>query len=172
MCAISTRNSASQNARAGQYFFWGICRSILAGFFEELHYRWIYFYLSIITVKLSNFCFLGFMGLPIVKWFHVYVGGPIFNFLTFGQLKTWLVNPDIWFVGSALLIVNAKFRDGHAYQGTWGLLNSWICGFFLFWLALSHGLLASIVIHFSYNGLIFTIQSINRLVGLLQEKIE
>ena len=168
--AIFTCYSASQNARAGQHFFWGLCISVVAGFFEEILYRWIYFYLLIISVKLSNFCFLGFIGLPIIKWLHVYISGPIFNLLTFGQLKTWLVNPDIWFVGSALLVVNAKFRDGHAYQGIWGLLNSWVLGFFLFRVALSHGLLAAIVVHFFYDALIFTIESVDRLVGLLREK--
>lgn len=160
--AFLTRNSAEENRSADGYWLAGLYASLLAGVTEEIRFRWLYFYLCIISVKLSNFIFFGWLGLPLVKWIHVYIGGPVFNFLTFGHLAEYLVVPSIWFVGSALLIINGEFRDGHAYQGPIGLLNSWVLGFFFFWLALKFGLPAAIVVHVVYDALLFTIEFIDR----------
>lgn len=185
--SLLTRNSKAENRESLRYFLSGWYISILAGVTEEIRFRWLFFMLSTASIKMTNWVFGGFwqnilhpailswlrshLWLPaydllftgIIRWAHVYIGGPCFNLLTFGHLVEWLVNPNVWAVGSALLVVNAKFRDGHTYQGPIGVLNSWVLGFHFFWLTLTWGLPAAIVVHTLYDGLIFTIGALDRL---------
>lgn len=50
-------------------------------------------------------------------------------------------------------------RNGHAYQGWFGTINSWFLGLYFFYIMLTHGLLAAIVVHFTYDFIIFTIRA-------------
>ena len=162
LSSFLTRNSPKENRNAEGYLLAGLYASLLAGITEEIRFRWLYFYLCMISVRITNFLFFGWLGLPIGKWIHVYIGGPVFNVLTLGYLSDYLVTPSIWYVGSALLIINAKFRDGNAYQGPLGYINSWVLGFFFFWLTLNYGLLSAIVVHFIYDALLYTIEYVDR----------
>ena len=62
------------------------------------------------------------------------------------QLFNWL------FFGWA-----GRFRDGHAYQGLLGFVNSWFCGMFFFWIMFNHGLFASMIVHALYNLFIYLV---------------
>lgn len=50
-----------------------------------------------------------------------------------------------------LVSANAKFRDGHGYQGAFGMLNSWVIGFIFIHAMLFHGLWVAIIIHVIYD---------------------
>ncbi|MFH1367287.1 MAG: hypothetical protein ABIH38_04885 [Patescibacteria group bacterium] len=56
----------------------------------------------------------------------------------------------------AILWSNAKFRDGHKYQGAAGMLNSYIFGFYMFYLAFNYGLAYAIVVHFAFDLFLFS----------------
>lgn len=133
---------------------WGMLTSLWAGVMEEICFRWLIFMSGIVGVKVTNFFFFGFLGFGVPRWFQLNVLGPLANFATFGVLKDVLVNPYLWAVGAALISANAFFRDGHKYQGWFGILNSWFIGMFLFWVLFAYGLVACIVIHFAYDALI------------------
>ncbi len=68
-------------------------------------------------------------------------------------------NSDHWtyllYVG-AILWSNAKFRDGHKYQGPSGMLNSYVIGIYMFYVAFTHGLIYAIVLHVMFDAVLFT----------------
>jgi len=131
--------------------------SAWAGIAEEIAFRWIFFLYGMIGIKVGNFIFLGFIpGWGIPENIYGYIVGPIANFFTFGLMENWLFHPTHWAIGAAILAANAKFRDGHKYQGPFGIINSWYIGMFFFWIMFTYGLLAAIVVHFVYDFLIFT----------------
>ena len=133
----------------------GFIISSWAGFMEEITHRWLIFLGGIVTVKIANFFFFGFLGFGIPEWFHMHLFGPIANFVTLGHLEDFIFHPVSWAVGASMLSANALFRDGHSYQGIFGWLNSWIFGFMMFYLLFQYGLWACIIIHFAYDLLIF-----------------
>ncbi|NTU98553.1 hypothetical protein HGA64_00910 [Candidatus Falkowbacteria bacterium] len=57
---------------------------------------------------------------------------------------------------SAVLWSNAKFRDGHKYQGCAGMLNSYLIGFYMFYICFTHGLLYAVVVHFIFDAVLFS----------------
>lgn len=97
-------------------------------------------------------------GLPpqIPEWFHMNVWGPLANWTTFGALQDYIFHPTGFAVGAAMLYANAFFRDGHKYQGFFGVLNSWFLGMFFFYIMLHHGLPAAILVHFLYDVVVFS----------------
>jgi hypothetical protein len=139
---------------AEKLFGIGMLVSLWAGVMEEICFRWLIFLSGIVGIKVINFFFFGFLGFGLPHWFQLNVTGPVANFMTFGYLKDVLVNPNMWAVGASLLATNAFFRDGHKYQGWFGVVNSWFAGMFFFWLLFTYGLLAAIVVHFAYDALI------------------
>lgn len=95
-----------------------------------------------------------------VKWFSTTVVVPIADFMSFGKMHNLLTtntvtNPDAWAIGAAIIVANAKFRDGHKYLGLLGFVNSWYIGLVMFWLMFTFGLVAAIFCHFLYDFLIF-----------------
>lgn len=86
-----------------------------------------------------------------VYWVYNHIIFPVLNFVSIGTLSPILYNGhEPLFVMGAIL-ANAKFRDGHKYQGTFGLLNSWIGGFVLLYAMLTYGLLVAIIVHAIYD---------------------
>ena len=71
-----------------------------------------------------------------------------------------LFHPSSWAVGAAVISANAFFRDGHKYQGILGVLNSWFAGMFFFWMMFAHGLWAAMVVHFTYDVVVFTVATL------------
>ncbi len=118
---------------------------------EELAFRWLLFLSAIVGVKVLNFLLLGFIpGWGLYELLHVHVAGPLANLVTLGYLKPQILGSG-WAIGAALLSTNAFFRNGHAYQGPVGILNSWFLGMFMFWLTFKYGLVASIAFHIANN---------------------
>ncbi len=133
----------------------GFFISLLAGTWEEIAFRFVYFLSAIVTVQIGNFLFFGFLGFGIPEWFYLHVAGPIANFTTLGYLEPYLFFEGSWAVGAAILSANAFFRDGHKYQGVFGWINSWFGGMLFFYLAFNYGLLSAIFIHFLYDMICF-----------------
>lgn len=141
-------------------FVSGTFISIWAGIAEEMAFRWIFFFSSIVMLPLLNWIFGGFIGLELIRWLYQYILCPIANFLTFGHLEPYLMNGYGWVVGAAVISSNGRFRDGHAYQGFFGLVNSWFLGMYMHWVVFKYGILPAMFIHFFYDFIIFTLEAI------------
>jgi hypothetical protein len=133
----------------------GTSISLWAGIMEEICFRWIIFFGAIVSAKITNFLFFGWLGFGLTSWLQIHLFGPINNWVTLGYLSKQLADPANWAIGAGLLSANAFFRDGHKYQGYFGWVNSWFIGMFLFWVTFNYGLPAAILIHFVYDFLIF-----------------
>lgn len=133
----------------------GTLISLWAGVMEEISFRWLIFYAKIFWIKVANFLLFGFLGFGLIRLFQLHLFGPIADFTTFGSLQGFLTAPAAWAIGASMLATNAIFRDGHAYQGWFGLVNSWFSGMFFFWLMFGYGLPAAILIHFLYDFVVF-----------------
>ncbi|MBI4435297.1 CPBP family intramembrane metalloprotease [Candidatus Uhrbacteria bacterium] len=134
----------------------GTLISLRAGIVEEIAYRWLIFLAAIAMIRIPNFLFFGFLGFGIPEWFHNHVWGPVANWTTFQQLQPYIFSEYGWAAGAAMLTSNSFFRDGHKYQGLFGIINAWFLGMFFFWIMFTHGLWAAIVVHTLYDFLIFT----------------
>lgn len=129
----------------------GFAISVWAGVVEEICFRWLIFLNCLWCAKLGNLILCGFP-----EWLYMHIFGPIANWTTFGLMQEYLYHPASWAVGASILSANAAFRDGHKYQGPFGIINSWYIGMFFFWAMFKYGLIASILLHFLYDFLIFT----------------
>lgn len=135
----------------------GFISSAFAGITEEISFRWLIFLHCIWVIQLTNYIFFGFAGFGISEWIYTIILIPIASFLSLGALDAILYSPIGWFIGAAVLLSNAMFRDGHKYLGLLGYVNSWFVGLYLFYLMFEFGLISSIVIHFLYDMVIFVI---------------
>ncbi len=152
-CSL-TNNERKINKYAEDIITKGTVVSIIAGVFEEICFRWWFFYGEILGFKLINLIFCG-----AIQWLFLEVFSPLTNWVTLGYLQDYLINPNVhWAVGAAIIGANGKFRDGHVYLGWFGFLNSWFIGMFMFYLMFNFGLLAAILSHFIYDQIIFTIR--------------
>lgn len=154
--AFLTLNKREINEKAESILTNGFAISLTAGVLEELCFRWAIFLGTIVIAKVANFVLLGFIGFGLIELLHLWVCGPFVNFLTVGKME-WLIFDQGWAVGAAVLAANARFRNGHKYLGWFGFLNSWILGFFFFWIMFNYGLWTAILVHFLYDMMIFTI---------------
>jgi len=161
---FATSNPFWLNRQAEKNFAKNMTTSLMAGFGEEIFFRWLAFMWAIVAVKVSNFLFFGWLGLGVPEFLQVHLFGVVTNFLTLGLLHDQLVNPANWAIGAAILVANAKFRDGHKYQGPFGLVNSWFIGMFFFYLMFTYGLIAAIVVHFLYDFLIDIVRYVDQVV--------
>lgn len=135
----------------GEMFRTGAIISLWAGVTEEIAFRWLIFLSSITSLAIGNWFLFDWAGFGVAEWFHLNAWGPIANWSTAGYLEPWIFDSRTWLVGGAMLTTNAFFRNGHKYQGIFGWVNSWFMGMFLFYVMLTHGLLAGIVIHVIYD---------------------
>lgn len=142
-------------------FVSGFWVSVRAGLFEEVTIRWVIFLAAIPLALFGNFIFFDFMGFGVAEWIHLNIAGPVANFTTMEYLQPWLFHETSWSIGAALLVANAFFRSGHAYQGIFGLINSWVLGMYFFWVMFTHGLVPAILIHFLYDFIIFTLVAVH-----------
>lgn len=166
--ALIKRNNRKTNRHVERILVGGFLVSLFAGVTEEVSFRWLIFYSGIVGYKILNWLIFGWAGFGVFQWFQLSIAAPISNFLTLGYLQPILFGSCGWAVGAALLTSNGKFRDGHAYQGIFGLINSWFIGMFMFYLMLTYGLIASIIVHFLYDLLIFIFIYINAVIERMQ----
>ena len=133
----------------------GFILSLWAGVAEEISFRWLIYLSTFTSAAITNWLFFGWAGFGIPEWFHLNIWGPIANWTTLDELRPWIFDQRTWLVGGAMLATNAFFRDGHKYLGPFGWLNAWFIGMFMFYVMFNYGLLACIVLHFTYDMLIF-----------------
>ncbi len=138
-------------ATATSVFTDGALVSLKAALIEEPVYRWIFFFGMIVTGKVVNFLFFGFLGFGIPEWFHLNPFGPLADWSTLHALHPSLFHASGWAVGAAVLGSSAAFRSGHAYQGVFGWINSWFMGMFFFWVTFRFGLPIAMAVHFTYD---------------------
>ena len=141
-------------------FFSGLLVSLWAGVAEEIAFRWFLFYGSFAFLAIGNFLFFGWLGFGLPQWLNMHLLAPVANWTTFGYLQGWIYYPGTWIVGASLLSANSFFRDGHKYLGIVGFINSWFVGMFLFYMMFNFGLMSAIILHFSYDVIIFTMAAI------------
>ena len=159
---FKSKNEPEVNRHAEQILVTGCGISVFAGFFEEVSFRWLIFFDSIIGYKLLNWLFFGWSCFGIAdEWLYANIEAPLVNLITGGYFQPQLYSELGWAVGAAMLSSNGKFRDGHMYQGPAGWLNAWIAGMFFFYLMFHYGLLASILVHFLFDLAIFTLAYID-----------
>jgi hypothetical protein len=108
-------------------------------------------------------CAIGFllsMGLLIlawkiddpVYWMYQSIIFPFFGWASFGLLDPILYYEHApWLFIAGAISANAKFRDGHKYQGLFGLCNAWAVGFMLLYAMLYYGLWVAIIVHVVYD---------------------
>jgi len=166
--SFTSYNKPEENRNAEAGLALGVIISVLAGVLEEICFRWLIFFSSIITAKVVNFLFFGFLGFGILEWLQLHLLGPIANFFTLGLLQDVLTNPAMWAVGAGMLTANAAFRDGHKYLGIIGFVNSWFIGMFFFYLMFTYGLPAAILVHFLYDLGIFAVRYIDCVIERAQ----
>lgn len=86
-------------------------------------------------------------------WLYEVFFMPLLNFVSLGAY-TNIVDPTqynpVFIMGA--IVANAWFRDGHKYQGSFGIMNSWLAGFVLLYATLNYGLLTAVVIHGLWNS--------------------
>ncbi len=128
----------------------GVKVSAIAGFFEELIFRAFMFLTTIIFIQVVNESIIG--G---VAAFYNTIALPLANWLTLGYLEPQLLDQTNWFIGAAAVMTNAKFRDGHLYQGLIGWVHAWFFGMAMYYLLFNYGLQAAILVHFLYNMSVF-----------------
>jgi hypothetical protein len=150
-------------------FVTGILRSAIAGIIEEIAFRWLLFLSAVVMLPVVNWIFLGFMGLDIVQWVYTAILCPIANFFTFGYLEPYLMNGYGWAVGAAVISSNGRFRNGHAYLGPIGYVNSWFGGMYLHYIVFTYGIISAIIIHFLYDFCIFTLYAI--IAGMSRRRV-
>ncbi len=144
----------------GEEFINGTLISIWAGVAEEIAFRWLFFFSAIVMLPVFNWLLGGFIGLELIRWLYQDILCPVANFFTFGHLEPYLLNGYGWAVGAAVISSNGRFRNGHAYQGPIGLVNSWFFGMYMHWVVFKYGILPAIFIHFLYDFIIFTTRAI------------
>ncbi len=137
-----------------EIFLVGLWKSLNAGLFEEMIFRWLMFMSVMVLLQFLNFITFG-----IVRW--VYVEGfiPLANWLTLGALSPQLLGAG-WVLAAAVVMCNWRFQTGHIYLGWFGWLNSWFLGMVFFWLMFNYGLWTAIVAHILYDAGIFTVAAI------------
>ncbi|HEU5114572.1 MAG TPA: hypothetical protein VFT82_02280 [Candidatus Paceibacterota bacterium] len=86
-----------------------------------------------------------------VYLFYDYVLVPVINLTTLHEMKPILYgNYGKLFIFGAIA-ANAWFRNGHKYQGPFGLVNSWYAGMALLYATLTYGLWTAVVVHALYD---------------------
>lgn len=162
--SLISRNSHRENLLAEELLARDVLRSILAGVGEEFCFRWLFFLASCAAIQVGNFLFFGWLGFGIAEWLQLNFFGPIANVMTFHALQPQLFHATGWAVGAGMLAANARFRNGHAYLGILGYLNSWFMGMFFFWLMFTFGLPAAMLVHFLYDLIVFAVQYLDRVL--------
>ncbi|ROO85707.1 hypothetical protein EDD29_3255 [Actinocorallia herbida] len=125
-------------------------RILVTSTLEEVFNRWLLFYAAIAGAAFADFLVLGFAGAHPVRWLFEDVLIPVADWATWHQAHDILTGYS-WTVGAALLSSNARFRNGHAYQGWFGWIWSWYFGVALFVITFDHGLPVAIAVHVAYN---------------------
>ncbi|HKX73490.1 MAG TPA: hypothetical protein VJM32_05725 [Candidatus Saccharimonadales bacterium] len=141
---------------AWAHFGGGMYTSVRAGVLEELIFRWLLVLSAPTALTIINWITLG-----LVKWVHTHWLLPLANWATLGILEPQLSDANNWVMAAAILYAAGAFRNGHAYLGFFGFINSWFIGMVMFYLVFNHGIITAIVAHFVYDAIIFGIMALS-----------
>jgi len=125
-----------------------VYKSVMAGVLEELGFRCLFIFTSMAIIAVFNFITFG-----LVMWLWENLMFPLTDILTLGLMHNNIYGFSALLVAGALS-ANAKFRDGHKYQGIFGYINSWFAGLYLLSVMLTHGIAVAILVHMIYNLII------------------
>jgi hypothetical protein len=165
LASAITRNSRIENIHAETFLERGLWVSLRAGVMEEIVFRWLLFMWGIVMAQVVDFIFGGFIFSHGLVWvIYTYIMMPVADFTSFGLLHNVLGGGTAWFIAAGVIIANIKFRDGHKYLGLFGFINSWFIGLYFFYLTFTFGLVAAIVVHVTYDVLIFVIRYLDRVI--------
>lgn len=135
-----------------------IYKSVMAGILEEIGYRNLFIFTAMGFVVIINTITFG-----LVLWIWQVIELPVIDFLSLGYFHNVLYAFPAVFIAGAIN-ANVGFRDGHKYQGLFGLVNSWYIGLYLLSVMLTQGLVIAILVHMIYDLIIavmkFTAQKI------------
>jgi len=144
------RRKPSVNSASSQ-FWGGLWMSVKAGVLEELVFRWLLVLSAPVLVTIVNaITFGGF------RWLHLHILLPVANWATLGILEPQL-HASNWVMAASILWAAGAFRNGHAYLGPVGYVNSWFIGMIMFYVVFNYGLITAMVVHFVYDAIILSI---------------
>jgi hypothetical protein len=144
--------------RPSEILLKGAWISLNAGFFEEVFYRWLGFFVTMVFIRALNAITFG-----LVEWVYTTLLLPVANVITFGVLAPQLINHSQWILGAAVISANATFRRAHRQFGLLSVANAWFLGITFFWLMFNYGLLSSILVHAAYDLVVFaTLATLSR----------
>ena len=122
-----------------------VYRSTMAGILEEIGYRCIFIFTSMIPIVLLERLIPG-----LLMWSYKNIVFPITDIMTLRLMHNTIYGFPAIFIAGALSS-NAAFRDRHRYQGTFGVINAWFAGLYLLHIMLNKGLVVAILAHMIYN---------------------
>jgi hypothetical protein len=131
-----------------------IYKSVMAGILEEVGFRCFFIFTSMVAISVINWLTWG-----LVLWLYANILIPVMHLLSFGILDPVLYATPLLFT-AGMLSANFDFKDGHKYQGLFGMVNSLVIGFYLLYVMLTQGLLIAIGVHMIYDIIINVIKYI------------
>jgi hypothetical protein len=121
--------------------FKDIYRSVMAGILEEIGFRCIFIFTSMIPIALMELVFPG-----VIMWWYKNIFFPFTDIITLRLMHNTIYgHPTIFMAGA--LSANAAFRNGHKYQGSFGVFSAWFAGLYLLQIMLTKGLIVAILAH-------------------------
>lgn len=86
-------------------------------------------------------------------WYWVYenIIVPTINVVTLGYFSPIFKGDHPRTFVFAMIAMNAKFREGHEYQGDFGRYNAWVIGFVMMYATMTYGLWVAMIIHVIYD---------------------
>lgn len=107
---------------------------------------------GLVTIALGCLLAWASIGADPMFWIYDHVTVPIASLVTFGQFGNIFYStdyPKLFIFG--MVAANARFRDGHKYQGLVGVINAWIVGFIFMGAMINYGIGTAIFIHAFYD---------------------
>lgn len=122
-----------------------VYKSVMAGILEEIGFRCLFIFTSMILITLIELLIPGFL-----MWQYKNIFFPLTDIITLGLMHNTIYgHPAIFMAGA--LSANTMFRNGHKYQGTFGVINAWLGGLYLLHIMLTKGLVVAILVHMIYD---------------------
>jgi hypothetical protein len=147
---IAIKNRESRDGEPGPMFLKGLWMSLNAGFFEEILFRWIFFFNMMVLLQIANVVLFHLVNIVSA---HILI--PVGNFFSFGALRPELYGYG-WIVAAALLLSNHSFQEAHGPR-VFRMLNAWGGGMVLFWVMFNYGIWAAIVAHILYDVIMYSV---------------
>lgn len=137
---------------SGILIFLGVVMCAGARDAKEFLAQFLGFLVGLVVIGTGVFVgYLCFTGTNPESWMYEHIFVPVINLVTFKSFDSIFSGkyPQLFIFG--MVAANAKFRDGHKYQGPVGILNSWIVGFVMIHVTLTAGLWMAIILHVVYD---------------------